>query len=472
MWPHPEVLSFALVAIALALSRPAAARRPRSSRAALASLQNPPARAARGGLLWARPCSTSWRSAPARPMPLGAPSPGCRRSLPAAFFQWQFGVFNLSVRPSEAAESLSWRCARPRPRDRPQPGPAPARAAHRSLLGVLAGRSAAAAARRRLGRRCSSSSCCRSLAFACTANSNWNNDTSGPSRYVVWMLPLLAFVAAGGDRRSARMRPLGALRRLGPRPRARPRRPRPSSRAAGPLAPLRLPRALVGGASRARPLGPRSTVPPRRSSSSARCTTRARSRGRSSTATRPAAAARPGCSGATRRRSSPRCGAAARGDGRAARGERAGARRSATGPTWTTDGRRPGGASRPRGPSSRHSPGARSPRPRRPMRTRTSSSTVVAHRGAHPPHLAVLALGQDDLEPGRGPRSGGPRAPRGVPSTRTRAGRVSVPSSRGSPSRSARSASLVRHAGDARVVGLRHVVRRGRSAARPAGGRS
>jgi hypothetical protein len=34
------------------------------------------------------------------------------------------------------------------------------------------------------------------LMYACTANSNWNNDTSGPSRYVVWLLPLLAFVAA------------------------------------------------------------------------------------------------------------------------------------------------------------------------------------------------------------------------------------------------------------------------------------
>ena len=45
------------------------------------------------------------------------------------------------------------------------------------------------------------------LAYACTANSNWNNDTSGPSRYVAWIFPLVAFVAASPSFGPAR--PLG-----------------------------------------------------------------------------------------------------------------------------------------------------------------------------------------------------------------------------------------------------------------------
>ena len=68
---------------------------------------------------------------------------------------------------------------------------------------------------------------------------------------------------------------------------------------------------------------------------------------------------------------------------------------------------------------------------------------LVPHRRAHPPDLAVLPLGEDDLEPGRALalRPDGAGAPRGVPRTRTFAGRVSVPSSSGRPSRRARSAS-------------------------------
>ena len=49
------------------------------------------------------------------------------------------------------------------------------------------------------------------IPYACTANSNWNNDTSGPSRYVVWLLPLLAFVAAEETGGPA-SRPPGRLR--------------------------------------------------------------------------------------------------------------------------------------------------------------------------------------------------------------------------------------------------------------------
>ena len=69
---------------------------------------------------------------------------------------------------------------------------------------------------------------------------------------------------------------------------------------------------------------------------------------------------------------------------------------------------------------------------------------LVADRRAHAPDLPVLALGEDDLEPGRAlALRAGTRAapPRGVPRTRTFAGRVSVPSSSGRPSRRARSAS-------------------------------
>ena len=190
MWPHPEVLSFALVTIALVLEargRPAAA----VLLAALASLQNPPL-VLLVALLWAASALASWRRRSAGPVLLASLA-GLPALVPAAFFEWQFGVFNLSVRPSEAAESLSALRALDLAID-PNLGLLP----HAPLLLLLGIGGALGALRRRdAWPALLVFVLLPALAFACTANGNWNNDTSGPSRYVVWMLPILAFVAAG-----------------------------------------------------------------------------------------------------------------------------------------------------------------------------------------------------------------------------------------------------------------------------------
>ena len=104
MWPHPEVFTFALVTLALVL----AARGGHAAAvlaAALASLQNPPL-VLLVALLWAAAALAAWRQRSATLVLLGTLA-ALPALLPAVFFQWQFGVFNLSVRPSEAAESLS-----------------------------------------------------------------------------------------------------------------------------------------------------------------------------------------------------------------------------------------------------------------------------------------------------------------------------------------------------------------------------
>ena len=190
LWPHPEVFSFALVA--LAVVQWARGRRASSVlAAALASLQNPPL-ALLVALLGAASAVASWRQRSARPALLGALA-ALPALLPAAFYQWQFGVFNLSVRPAEAAESLSARRALDLVLD-PNLGLLP----HAPLLLLLGlGGAVSALRRRQAGPALLVLVLLPALAFACTANSNWNNDTSGPSRYVVWMLPILALVAAG-----------------------------------------------------------------------------------------------------------------------------------------------------------------------------------------------------------------------------------------------------------------------------------
>jgi hypothetical protein len=190
MWPHPEVFTFALVVLALVLSGRgwyAAA----ILVAALASLQNPPL-VLLVALLWAAAALAAWRKRSLGTALLAtlAALPGL---LPAAFFWWQFGVFNLSVRPAEAAESLSLDRALDLAID-PNLGLLP-HAPLTLLLGVVAALSALRS--RQVVPAVRVLALLPLLAFATTANSNWNNDTAGPSRYVVWMLPILAFVAAG-----------------------------------------------------------------------------------------------------------------------------------------------------------------------------------------------------------------------------------------------------------------------------------
>jgi hypothetical protein len=190
MWPHPEIFSFALVTLALVLTargRHVAA----VLAAALASLQNPPLLLF-VALVWAGAAVAAWRK---RRVGIGllATLASLLALLPAAFFQWQFGVFSISVRPAEAAQSLSALRALDLAID-PNLGLLP----HASLTLLLAlGGALGALRRRQAWPAVLVLVLVPALAYACTANSNWNNDTSGPSRYVVWMLPLLALVAVG-----------------------------------------------------------------------------------------------------------------------------------------------------------------------------------------------------------------------------------------------------------------------------------
>ncbi len=207
LWPHPEILSFALVAIALSLT--ASGRRTLAVlSAAGAAVQNPPLTLL-VAFLWllavlpaVRPESAS--SVGARVRALIGPTLAALPALaPAAFFQWQFGVFNLSVRPNEAAESLSAVRALDLLVD-PNLGLGP----HAPMTVVLGLVGALTALRyRRVVPVVLVWGLLPLLMYACTANSNWNNDTSGPSRYVVWLLPLLAFVAAAETGGPASRRP-------------------------------------------------------------------------------------------------------------------------------------------------------------------------------------------------------------------------------------------------------------------------
>lgn len=201
LWPHPEVFSCALVALALALD--AQGRRDAAVlAAALASVQNPPLVllvAFFGGLGLTDALRRRDGRALVRLIGAGLPAVGA-----PLFFLWQFGVFNLSVRPNEAAESLSLARALDLAVD-PELGLLP-HAPLTLLLGFGAG--VAALARRRFRPAALVLLVLPLVAFATTANSNWNNDTSGPSRYTVWLLPILAFVLAGADGDAPRQ-PLG-----------------------------------------------------------------------------------------------------------------------------------------------------------------------------------------------------------------------------------------------------------------------
>jgi hypothetical protein len=191
MWPHPEVFSFAFVSLALALTARGCLAAGVLA-AAFASLQNPPLVLLVVGLVAAALAAASRGRRP-RAAVLAAVA-----ALPAVaaplFFEVNFGVWNLSVRPSEAAESLSASRGLDLALD-PNLGLLP----HAPVtLAIAFAVALATLARRRLEPALLVLLLAPLLAIACTANSNWNNDTAGPSRYVVWIFPLLAFVVAGG----------------------------------------------------------------------------------------------------------------------------------------------------------------------------------------------------------------------------------------------------------------------------------
>ena len=365
MWPHPEVFTFALVMLALVL----AARGGHAAAvlaAALASLQNPPL-VLLVALLWAAAALAAWRRRSATPVLLGTLA-ALPALLPAVFFQWQFGVFNLSVRPSEAAESLSALRALDLAVD-PNLGLLP----HAPLTLLLAVVGALAALRRRRATPALLVFVLLPLlAFACTANSNSEQATrrARAARRLDAADSRHRGRGRNRGRASSSARPRGGV---GARPRAGApgrRRPRPG-RAPRPLGlssslrrasrlvldhrPSALP-ARAGGLGRAHP-APRGRIrgagrlPGRRGPLSQGLA---------------AVAPRGGAPRRVRRATGPAGGTPAS-EHRATRDE---ARLDVRG--LLSAGAKPPTSS---GPSSRHSPGASPPRSSHPMRTRTSSTT-------------------------------------------------------------------------------------------------
>ena len=184
LWPHPEVLSFAGVVLAL-VARERGALAAATAFAGLAALQNPPLVLLAGALLLEAGAGAvrTRRAFQA----VGAAGGLLLGLLPAFFYLWNFGTWNLAVRPAEAAESLSV----PRSLDLLfdlNLGLLPVTPMALLLYLALV---ATALARRRNLRLLTEAALVAALAFACTANSNWNNGTTGPSRYTAWMAPLL-----------------------------------------------------------------------------------------------------------------------------------------------------------------------------------------------------------------------------------------------------------------------------------------
>jgi hypothetical protein len=189
LWPHPEVFAFSLVVLAFV-----GAERGRwilaALAVALAASQNPPLIVLCAALLL-RAILPALRDRKWGDL-AGATAVAALALLPAAFFRWNFGVFNMSVLPSEARQSFS---------------------ILRSFdllfdlnLGLLPylpvtlllfiGRAVGDLLARRWSVVVVLGGLLLAMAWACTGNINWNNGTTGPSRYAVWLLPLVLFGVA------------------------------------------------------------------------------------------------------------------------------------------------------------------------------------------------------------------------------------------------------------------------------------
>jgi hypothetical protein len=153
--------------------------------AAVAALQNPPL-ALLVALLGAE--SAQEAAIVRRPLRLlGTLAAVALALLPALFYSRHFGTWSISVRPAEAAESLSLGRSLDLFFDL-NLGLVRAAPLAVVLYVALVARSLAG---RRPGRLLLEAALALALAYACTANSNWNNGTTGPSRYTAWIAPLL-----------------------------------------------------------------------------------------------------------------------------------------------------------------------------------------------------------------------------------------------------------------------------------------
>jgi hypothetical protein len=206
--PHPEVYSAALVAMALAWWR--AGRPVRATlAAALASLQNPPL-ALLAGALWAAAVltpsapSSRWRRmalATAAALPVAAPF---------LFNLWAFGTPSIIADENTRLANVSLGRALEVLYDL-NIGVLPY--APLTLLLALAATVRALAAVPFARRTVLAAwALVVAMALVCCAMNDWNHGTSGPSRYAVWLFPIVVFVLVeGSGSRPARWLPAAAL---------------------------------------------------------------------------------------------------------------------------------------------------------------------------------------------------------------------------------------------------------------------
>ena len=193
LWPHPEVFSYSLVTLGLLWVLEGHRYRPILA-AAVAAGQSP-------NLVWlvlwfwlkgtgsvvGPPGFGLTGTPPGRDRLVRASAATLPALLPAAFFYWHFGTPSLIARSGTNYENLSaWRALElftdlnlgllpylPLT----------------LMLWLVAG--LVSLARPRTGAWVEFVLLPAVMAVSCTVTSNWNHGTSGPSRYAVWLLPLL-----------------------------------------------------------------------------------------------------------------------------------------------------------------------------------------------------------------------------------------------------------------------------------------
>ena len=192
LWPHPEVLSFSMATLALVAGRRGASEAA-SLGAAIASIQNPPL-----ALLAVFEAARPWLAgAPARR------SRGRWLTLSGAalvvlasplFFVARFRTPNLAAYETAGAHAVGIGKAVGLLLD-PELGLVRYAPLTVALLVALMPVVARGPARRVDG---TLAAVLAVLMFACSATGNWNHGTTGPSRYVVWLFPLVAYLLALG----------------------------------------------------------------------------------------------------------------------------------------------------------------------------------------------------------------------------------------------------------------------------------
>jgi hypothetical protein len=182
LWAQPESFCFALVLLGLVWAR-AGRRYAPILCVALAAMQNPPL-----VLLVIALWVEALRTAPDARARARAILPASLAALPVvwpfAFFEWRFGVPSVIARESTNASLASLRRVYELFFDL-NLGLAP----YAPLVVALFILSLARRGGRLLG--AGRVLLLAAMAYACSVTANWNHGTSGPSRYTIWMLPVL-----------------------------------------------------------------------------------------------------------------------------------------------------------------------------------------------------------------------------------------------------------------------------------------